>query len=561
MATTARINITAEDRTKAAFASVQGGLRKLGNAAKIATAAVTGATAGLAAMTAQGMKSADQLGKTADKIGTTTKALGGLRLAASQTAGVSQQQLDTALQRLSRRAAEASTGTGTLAKELERLGIDAQAFNNLSVDEQFRTLGTAMEGVTNQGDRLRIAMAAFDTEGAALEATLGASNAQLDQFESTAEALGLSLNRDTVAGIEAANDSLELLTSSGKGFSQLLAANLAPAIESVSNRLVQMALDNDFVRQAADSMAMGLTNAVGGMVRAVGGAMQAFNVIQAGVARVFEVSWNAASKFFGLLSEAAEFLGLHDIANGLQGVSDGLETMSLSAAENYQLNMEQALGWLDVTTEVHEAIRAEHEKTAATVQKTTKTQVGAMKTVNKALMKDLKNNMKWLDNEAKRKQKADQDKINSTQSYANAAVSIGNALFGENKALAMASIVADTAAGIARTWAQLGWPAALPGVAAIAASGAAQLAAARGATKGGGGSISTGSGGAGGAAVSAAQSPSPVLQDSLGPAGTSGPTNTVSISLSGGLYSREEVRELINRINDEVGDGATLQAT
>lgn len=561
MTTTARIDITARDRTKAAIASVKSGLQSVAVAATAVTAGVTAATGAVAAMAAQGLKTADQLGKTADKIGTTTEALSGLRLAASQTAGVTQQQLDTALQRLQRRSSEAALGTGTLAKELERLGIDAQQFSQLSVDEQFRELGRAMDGVTNQGDRLRIAMAAFDTEGAALEGTLAATNSELDQFQQTAVALGMALDRDTIASIETANDSLELLSGAGAGFKQLLAAELAPAITGVSNALVQMALDNDYVRETATGLARATVQAFELITTAIGTVMQAFNVFQAGIARVFEVSWNATSRFLGLLSEAAEFLGMEDLATGLQGISEGLETMALSAAENYQKNLEDATVWKEGIIQSHEAVRQEYDATAKAAEDSTKKQTKAHQNMFEMLAKERKTEAKLEANAAKAKQAADLAKVQSSQHYANAAISIGNALFGENKALAIGSIVADTAAGIARTWAQLGWPAALPGVAAIAASGAAQLSAARGASKGGGGAIpSTGSGGAGIPAVQS-QAPSPVLQDTAGPAGTSGPTNSVSISLSGGLYSREEIRELILRINDEVGDGAQLVAT
>jgi hypothetical protein len=57
------------------------------------------------------ISAADAIGKTADKIGVGVEALQELRFAA-KASGVEQQTLDMALQRFTRRAAEAAQGTG-----------------------------------------------------------------------------------------------------------------------------------------------------------------------------------------------------------------------------------------------------------------------------------------------------------------------------------------------------------------------------------------------------------------------------------------------------------------
>jgi hypothetical protein len=82
------------------------GMRTLGVA--IAGVATVG---GLAALTDRTISAADAIGKTADKIGVGVEALQGLRFAA-KASGVEQQTLDMALQRFTRRAAEAANGAG-----------------------------------------------------------------------------------------------------------------------------------------------------------------------------------------------------------------------------------------------------------------------------------------------------------------------------------------------------------------------------------------------------------------------------------------------------------------
>jgi hypothetical protein len=78
------------------------GIRSLGGA--LAGVATVG---GLAALVDRSISAADAIGKTADKIGVGVEALQELRFAA-KASGVEQQTLDLALQRFTRRAAEAA---------------------------------------------------------------------------------------------------------------------------------------------------------------------------------------------------------------------------------------------------------------------------------------------------------------------------------------------------------------------------------------------------------------------------------------------------------------------
>src|ERR671918_1825208 len=68
------------------------------------------------------ISAADAIGKTADKIGVGVEALQELRFAA-KASGVEQQTLDMALQRFTRRAAEAAQGTGEAKDALAEIGI------------------------------------------------------------------------------------------------------------------------------------------------------------------------------------------------------------------------------------------------------------------------------------------------------------------------------------------------------------------------------------------------------------------------------------------------------
>jgi hypothetical protein len=137
---------------------------------------------------------------------------------------------------------------------------------------------------------------------------------------------------------------------------------------------------------------------------------------------------------------------------------------------------------------------------------------------------------------------------NATQSTLGAFGQLTGALgqlFNDNKAFAVASAVINTAEGVTKALAQ-GGLFGFVGAAAVAASGAAQIATILSASKGSGTKPSV-SGGGGAAAASTA---APVAQR--------GGTSVNLTLLGGGRYSRNEIEALFRDINDALGDGMKL---
>jgi hypothetical protein len=118
-------------RIESAGERTSGGLRGLGRQAELLRTGIRtlgGALAGvatvggLAALVDRSISAANAIGKTADTIGVGVEALQELRFAA-KASGVEQQTLDMALQRFTRRAAEAAQGTGEAKDALAQMGI------------------------------------------------------------------------------------------------------------------------------------------------------------------------------------------------------------------------------------------------------------------------------------------------------------------------------------------------------------------------------------------------------------------------------------------------------
>jgi hypothetical protein len=133
------------------------------HSAFIGIAAVGGAGAFIKSQLTQ----IDALAKTADKLGINIQALGALQIGA-ELSGVSIENMNTGLQRMTRRVSEAAIGTGAAKNALAELGINAQTLSRQAPDQQFIAISKALGAVATQGDKVRLAMQIFDTEGVGL---------------------------------------------------------------------------------------------------------------------------------------------------------------------------------------------------------------------------------------------------------------------------------------------------------------------------------------------------------------------------------------------------------
>ena len=238
MAENVNITIKAFDKTKKGFGSVTAGLKKVTGAVfnMRSALAVTAGAAGFGLLVKKNLEAIDSLSKTAQKIGTTTEALSALRYAA-EISGVQTSTLDMAMQRFTRRLAEAAKGTGEAKGALKELNINAATLMRLPLDEQMLILSDRFSKVTNSADKVRLAMKLFDSEGVALVNTLGLGADEMKALMEEAETLGLVMSSDAAKAVEDANDAFTNLKSLFVGLARQMTAGLAPAIHAISEML------------------------------------------------------------------------------------------------------------------------------------------------------------------------------------------------------------------------------------------------------------------------------------------------------------------------------------
>ena len=340
MAENVSIVIKAFDKTKPAFKGVTSALSGITSAVfsmKTALVAVGGA-AGFGYLVNSSLKATDSLKKTADKIGTTTEALGALRYAAD-LAGITTQTMDMALQRFTRRTAEAAAGTGEAKAAIKELGINAQELNRMPLDKRMVVLADAFSGVASESDKLRLAFKLFDSEGAALVNVLSQGGDGLKEMLGEARLLGLTMSGSAAKGVEDTVDSLTKLQSLFKGITDQTVAAFAPAIEAIVVRFTAFLQESIKAKGGVENFARALAV---DLLTAVQGALKAFQSLANGFINVYNEAnriKNALKDSFGYgLKSASEY---RKELNSIKAQMEGLKNAS-------NMTVDQQLAAVDV---------------------------------------------------------------------------------------------------------------------------------------------------------------------------------------------------------------------
>lgn len=194
--------------------------------------------------TRQSMKAIDETAKWSDRLGIATEALTGLQHAAVLT-GVSARQLQTGLQRMTRRISEASVGTGEARGVLAELGLEAMKLVKLSPDKQFMAIAKAMKQTKLQGDRVRQTVKIFDMEAAGLVNTLALGEAQIEATIREADKLGIAFTRIDAKKVEMANDAIARLKGVFRGVGNVLAIKVAPVVTRIVEKFIAVGTEGE----------------------------------------------------------------------------------------------------------------------------------------------------------------------------------------------------------------------------------------------------------------------------------------------------------------------------
>ncbi|WP_166163100.1 phage tail tape measure C-terminal domain-containing protein [Chelativorans oligotrophicus] len=222
------------------------GLQKFGMLAKQGLLAA-GAAAGTAAaafgvMVKNTIDTADEMSKAALKIGVPIEELSRLKYAADLS-GVSFEQLQTAVGRLSRVMNDAKNGSAEAVQTFDQLGISA-----INADGSLKSASAILAEVADRfatmpegAEKTALAMELMGRSGANMIPLLNGGSAALSQLMSEADTFGQVFTQAMGTNAEAFNDNISRLSGTLGNLAARVATELLPHLVSFTDWLVENA--------------------------------------------------------------------------------------------------------------------------------------------------------------------------------------------------------------------------------------------------------------------------------------------------------------------------------
>jgi hypothetical protein len=239
-----KIELTAIDKTMAAFNSVNNSLTRLSNfTAKARNALATIGVAFAASQFANGIKNAadraENFANSAQKIGSSVEFISSLSYAA-KLANVEFDSLEKGMIKFSRAIDEASSNAKSgLAFDFQRIGINLRDTNGQLKPTSDLFLEIA-DRISSYGDGARkaaVAQAIFGKSGADLIPLLNLGAQGIKELQSQADALGITFSGSAGDAANSFNDQLDILSMAADGFMNRLMSGLVPSLMSFAQQI------------------------------------------------------------------------------------------------------------------------------------------------------------------------------------------------------------------------------------------------------------------------------------------------------------------------------------
>lgn len=354
-----KIELTAVDKTMAAFASINNNLTKMGSfTAKARLALASIGVAFGAAQFIQGIKNAtdraENFANAAQKIGTSVEFISSLSYAA-KLANVEFESLEKGLLKFSKAVDEASSNTKSgLAYDFRRIGIDIKDTNGQLKPTSDLFLEVA-DRISSYGDGARkaaVAQAIFGKSGADLIPILNLGSQGIKELQSQADALGITFSGQSAESAAQFNDQLDILSMAADGFMNRLTAGIVPSLMSFIQQIGTANNNtNEFSRtfSGLKPIAEGLAIGFRGVIATVYLIGSAFIEVARDISAFIEATKAAASFDFPeankiIAERIAQQKDLNTIWNETKdvfnGVSQSTEALSVLVQKNTKVIQE-----------------------------------------------------------------------------------------------------------------------------------------------------------------------------------------------------------------------------
>jgi hypothetical protein len=213
----------------------------IGAAAAAGTAAI-GAGVAFVAHLRDVQGQIDETVKAGAKLGMTYNEVSQLRFAAAEIGGMDPATVDASVKKMMINISKAVQGDEGMNKAFATIGLNAGDLMKAGPVEAVKMIADGMQGVNDQGDKLKLAMGIFGKAGTEFVDTLSAGRTAIEESAAFQEKWA-GLTTAQTLGVEANNDAWGRISTIVGGVSTKLAAEFAPVMQLVA----------DYILEGADS--------------------------------------------------------------------------------------------------------------------------------------------------------------------------------------------------------------------------------------------------------------------------------------------------------------------
>lgn len=526
-------------------------LTGLGIAAGVAGVALA------AKFTKDGLDSIDMMTKLGRTVGATQAEMVALTRTFERV-GLTQAEVQSTLQRFTKRLGEAATGSGAAAQTLYDLGLSARELINLPLPDALGIVGERIQEIGSAAEKSAVAADIFGRRGLALVLATDDLAGQIAISTDEVQKFGVAIDQVDAQSIEDAQDAMSGLGLILDGVANQMAVVFAPAIVEISERIADSsAATGGFRVLILDTFRAG--------TQAILLFRDAIRAIDIGIASAKLAFLEAKKSFTGnlididsLRFQRMEIRALADEINEMidaPKAKDDVDTFFKAIEERIAeakakivgdgRDVGDPLGILDETSQEArlDAIDSFNERRLQRENDVQKELTGI--------------EQRWAEQRRRFDEQHLSQKVASvTSAFASVTAIVADQnkeMFEVNKGFQIADAIVNGIAGAIRTWNSVPYPWNIPLTVAHVAGTAAQIANLSSQQFQGGNS------GGGGAAAATSVPSAAASGAGVGGGGGGGGGTAVNISLTGDTFGRAQVRDLIENINEAVDDGARLR--
>lgn len=212
---------------------------RIGRAGK-AIAGVAVAVAGTAVVATvkdlveSGLEYASALGEQAQQLGVTTKSLQEYRYAATQV-GLSQDEMDASLAKLTRTMGEAAEGAKSPSAAFDKLGIDIKGFvaSGKDAGDLLPLIADGLQKIPSPAERAALMVDLFGKSGQKLAPLLADGSKGINNLRDAAQRLGIVLSEEQIRKADETADKLAQLKT-------VLSARIASAVSDNADSILEL---------------------------------------------------------------------------------------------------------------------------------------------------------------------------------------------------------------------------------------------------------------------------------------------------------------------------------